>query len=341
MRPTEAPLATDVSPDRRNIFVSAAEDTRCPLAIKKGDRVFVLAPSSPFGDDRFQRGLQVLRDWGLQIIIGQHCHDRADYLAGDDDARLADLKQALGDPELKLIWAARGGYGATRLLPQLAHIRPVRPKLLVGFSDISALHALWLTRYEMASIHGPVLTSLGDEPPDSRDHLWKILSGQATGICLPLDAEANHGLASGLRGTLFATNLSILAALAGSAHTPDLSKCIVVVEEVGERPYRLDRLWTQIRQAGLLGGVEALVLGNFSDCDEPGGVLRAEDGLRRALQGLHIPIYRGLQVGHRSPNFALPVGGRVALSPEGLELLEEIVRTKAPLTSSVRKPSTI
>ena len=297
-----------------------------PEALRPGDEVRVLSPSSACDREPFAKGVQRLKDMGLRPTFAKNMRAKSDYLAGDDALRLADLRQALSEPELKFIWAARGGYGATRLLPALAQLRPATPKLLIGFSDISALHALWFSRYGLCSLHAPVVTTLHDEPEDSLGHLHNILTGHAQNLSLPLDAAANSGLPQNIKGTIFASNLTLLATLAGTPYFADLSGCILCVEEVGERPYHLDRLWTQIRQAGLLAGVEAIVLGDFYKCDEKDASLSAEDGLRHALRGLNIAVYRGLQMGHRAPNFALPIGARARLGPGALGFIDNVVR---------------
>ena len=304
----------------------------CPAAMQPGDEVRILSPSSAFDEALFAKGLQVIKDMGLRPTLAENLRGRQHYLAGEDAMRLADLRQALSEPDLKFIWAARGGYGATRLLPELAQLRPRTPKLLLGFSDISALHARWFSGFDQASVHAPVLTTLGDEPEDSIAHLQKILRGQARGLRLSLDAEANNQCPQGITGRIFASNLTLLATLAGTPFMPDLSACILVVEEVNERPYHLDRLWTQIRQSGLLAGVEAIVLGDFYHCDEANGQLSAEDGLALGFQGLRIPVYRGLKMGHRAPNFALPIGVRARLQRDSLTFLENVVISSHPET---------
>ncbi len=291
-------------------------------ALLPGSRVRVIAPASPFDQARFERGLARLAELELEPDLAPHLHERAGSLAGEDDDRASDLIAALEDPSVSAIWCARGGYGTTRLLHRLSQVMPSGPKLLIGFSDISALLALWFTRYDMAAIHGPVLTSLADEPDDSMAHLRRLLRGEATGLRLPL---AESPAVGPIQGTLFACNLTLLATLIGTPYLPDLGRCLLAVEEVGERPYRLDRLWTQIRQAGLLTGVEAIVLGDFHGCDEPDGSLVARDGLDRGLAGVSLPVFRGLQIGHRAPNYALPVGTRARIADGSLELLEEVV----------------
>lgn len=285
-----------------------------------GSRVRVVAPASPFEREKFERGLQAVEALGLVPEVPDDVFARSDYLAGEDPQRAGALAAALEDPAVTAIWCARGGFGATRLLPRLAAVRPSGPKLLIGFSDISALHALWFSRFGMTSIHGPVITSLADEPEPSRQHLWRLLSGQASTL--------SYALAPGyagppISGTLYASNLSLLAHLVGTPFLPDLSGCVLAVEDVGERPYRLDRLLTHLRQANLFAGVAALVLGGFLDCDERDGSIRAEDGLRRGLEGVSIPVLRGLCIGHGAPNLALPIGVEVAVEGATLTVLEE------------------
>lgn len=291
-------------------------------ALVRGSKVRVVAPASPFDRPRFERGLRRLEELGLQADLSPHLHDSTHYLAGEDADRAQDLVEALEDPRVDAIWCARGGYGSTRLLHRLSSVQPSHPKLLVGFSDISALIALWFSRYDMSAIHGPVITSLADEPAHSVTHLWHVLSGQIAGTRLSLSDTAG---AEGVQGTLYATNLSLLAHLIGTPYLPDLGKCILAVEDVGERPYRLDRLWTQIRQAGVLAGVEAVVLGDFRGCDEADGSILASDALARALDGVTIPVVRGLAIGHGAPNLALPVGVRARIESDALLFLEDSV----------------
>jgi len=291
-----------------------------PPRLRPGDHVRVVAPASPFDHSAFNRGFERLLSWGLYGEVPDNAFKSSAYLAGDDDERAQDLLDALADPSVSAIWCARGGYGASRLLPRLADARPSGPKLLIGFSDISALIALWYQRLHCVALHGPVITSLADEPAASRDLLWRLLSGSAIGLSYPV---AGPQLTAPVEGTLYASNLTLLAHLVGTPFCPDLDGCILCVEDAGERPYRVDRLWTQIRMAGLLDRVAAIVLGTFSDCDEKDGSIRVDDALARGLADLQVPVARGLPIGHRAPNLALPVGVRARLEPTQLVLLEE------------------
>jgi len=298
-----------------------------PSPLVPGSPVRVVAPASPFDRNKFERGARAIEEMGLTLEIPDDVYARTDYLAGEDPHRGDALVAALEDPNVTAIWCARGGFGATRLLPRLAAARPSGPKLLIGFSDISALIALWFARFGMTAIHGPVITSLADEPEESRAHLWRLLSGAGRGLSCELHA-GYHGPA--IEGTLYASNLSLLAHLVGTPFLPDLSGCIVALEDVGERPYRLDRLLTHLKQSNIFVGAAALLLGTFHDCDERDGSILAEQGLSRGLQGVTVPVLRGLRVGHSAPNFALPVGVRARVYGAELSILEEPTDTDAP-----------
>lgn len=291
-----------------------------PPRLRPGDHVRVVAPASPFDHATFNRGFERLLSWGLYGEVPDNAFKRSDYLAGTDDERAQDLLDALADPSVAAIWCARGGYGASRLLPRLTDAWPSGPKLLIGFSDVSALIALWYQRLHCVAVHGPVITSLADEPAESRDLLWRLLSDSVDGLSYPVECP---GLAAPVEGTLYASNLTLLAHLIGTPFCPDLSGCILCVEDIGERPYRIDRLWTQIRMAGLLDGVVAIVLGKFDDCDEKDGSIGVESALQRGLAGVGVPVARGLAIGHRAPNLALPVGVQARLEAGQLVLIEE------------------
>ncbi|MBN2359903.1 MAG: LD-carboxypeptidase [Deltaproteobacteria bacterium] len=295
-------------------------DIARPPRLRPGDRVRVVAPASPFDRARFERGRDVLTGWGLQVEVPAGAFSSSAYLAGDDEARAQDLAEALADPAVAAIWCARGGYGSSRILPRIASAVRSGPKLLIGFSDISALIAIWYERFRCVALHGPVVTSLADEPAASRELLWRLLSAEVNGLGYPLDSV---GLRAPVEGPLYVSNLTLLAHLAGTPYCPRLDGCILCVEETGERPYRIDRLWTQLRLAGVLAGVAAIALGDFVDCDEPDGSIVAGDALARGLMEIGVPVVRGLAIGHRAPNSALPVGVRARLEPGRLVLLEE------------------
>ena len=279
----------------------------------------VIAPASPFDPEAFTRGLDVLSGrLGLVPRLRPDVTARRAYLAGDDQRRLDEWREAVSDPEARAIFCARGGYGTMRLLPRIDPAPLLaRPKLLVGFSDLTALHAL-LNRAGLATVHGPVVTQLGRLPEDAIAHLEALLSGTAPrsgawevpapGAGLVAARTLRPGRAS---GPLLGGTLALLAHLQGSPFAPRLGGAILFLEDVGEKPYRIDRYLTQLRLAGALDGLAGLAVGQLTDCDE-GGVLAA-DVVRELALELGVPAVEGLPAGHVDGNFALPLGARATL----------------------------
>jgi len=279
-----------------------------PPSSSAGARIHTLAPSSPFDRDRFDAGSALLSEHH-ELQRGASLFARAGFLAGSDEARLHDLTSALGDAEAVAIVAARGGYGATRLLPALA-VHDVRRanKWLVGFSDITALHALW-ARAELCSIHGPMVCSLAEAAEPVRREWFRLLGGAAPSPLSGLrPVRGGHA-----EGRLFGGNLTVLGALTGTPYLPSLRGTILLLEDVAERPYRLDRTLTTMLQAGALAGVAGVVLGQFSDCDAgPDGVTAAAV-LEERLGTLGVPIVADAPFGHVADNWPLLLGAAVEL----------------------------
>lgn len=292
-------------------------------------RVRIEAPSSPPPVDKLAAGVARLRAAGVEVDErrggprGRHA-----YLNGGDDERAASLVDALRS-DVDAVWLARGGYGLTRLLSSLPTLGPPSP-IIIGFSDTTALFAqLW--GRGVPCVHGPLATTVGAEPDDSFAHCLAVLERRARGTALPLRGATPVDV----EGRLFAGNLCVLCALLGTPSFPDLRGAVVVLEEVGERPYRIDRMLTQLAQAGALSGVRAVVCGHLTDCAEAknGGGVRdpapaALEVFAERLGAAGIPFAHGLEVGHEAPNRALPLGVRcrVALSGGGgaLTLLEDL-----------------
>lgn len=289
--------------------------TFSPRPLRSGDSVAVIAPSGHFRADRYQAGLRLLLDRSYRV---RELLPPASwrYLAGSDEARLEDLQAAFADPDIRAVVAARGGYGAMRLLPHLDLGRlAASGKILVGFSDITALH-LALQREGARSLHGPVVTQLGDQPAPSLERFFGILESAAPPPALPgrtvVEGEAEGRLIGGC--------LSLLAALVGTPYFPSLAGAILFVEEVGEWPYRLDRLWTQLRLAGVLEGLAGVAIGDLTDCDQedlPGATV-----LEELAAQLGVPVIAGLPVGHGDVHMALPLGARAVLRDGALHFLE-------------------
>jgi muramoyltetrapeptide carboxypeptidase len=290
-----------------------------PPKLRRGDPVRVIAPSSPFEPPILEKGLHVLSErLGLVPRMRRDLMARRGYLAGEDARRAEEWREAVADPEARAIFCARGGYGAMRILPAVdpAPLADA-PKLLVGFSDVTALHAA-LNRAGVATIHGPVVTQLGRAPDDAVRHLEALLLEDpphpgAWGVPAPgAGLVAERTVRPGrVTGPLLGGTLTILAHLAGTPYAPRLDGAILLLEDVGEKPYRIDRCLTQLALTGALSRVAGVAVGRFTGCDD-GGLL-ATDVVRDAVLALGVPAVEGLPVGHDDANFAVPLGAVATL----------------------------
>jgi muramoyltetrapeptide carboxypeptidase len=294
-----------------------------PPKLRRGDPVRVVAPSGPFDPAVFEAGLAVLSGrLGLVPRMRTDLTARRGYLAGDDARRAEEWREAVADREARAIFCARGGYGAMRILPAVDPARFAEaPKTLVGFSDVTALHAA-LNRGGLVTVHGPVVTQLGRAPDDALRHLEALLfedpprpgawGPPAPGAGLLASRTVRPGRVT---GPLLGGTLTILAHLAGTPWAPHLDGAILLLEDVGEKPYRIDRCLTQLRLAGALSRLAGVALGRFTDCDD-GGLL-AVDVVREAVLALGVPAVEGLPVGHEDANFAVPLGAPATLVAPG------------------------
>lgn len=283
-------------------------DFSSPPPIGPGSVLRLVAPSGPFDREAFEAGVAFLRERYEVRYEDPAIHCRDGFLAGDDDRRAQELHAALADPDAAAIVAARGGYGATRLLDRLrpADIRKAN-KWLVGFSDITALHALW-ARAALRSIHGPMVAWLGTADDLARAQWVAALEGTHP----PIGDLASLGVDGAVEGHLVGGNLAVLAALVGTPHEPPLTGAILFLEEVAEAPYRVDRMLTTLRQAGWLDRVRGVLLGDFTACVGRHDVDVAEV-LADRLGDLGLVVLRGATSGHGPVNRPLPFGARTRL----------------------------
>lgn len=288
-----------------------------PPPLTPGDLLYVIAPSGGLQTtEKFAAGLSVWRQRGYRLHLCDGYSDRWGYLAGKDQRRRQQLLSALNDPDCKGILCARGGYGSTRLLEDWRWpAAQMSCKWLIGFSDITGL--LWsLEKQGISGVHGPVLTTLADEPSQSIDRLFNWVERYQIA---PLAGQGWGGKAS---GRLLPGNLCVATHLLGTPAEPDLTEVILAFEDVGEAPYRLDRMLTQWRSAGKFAGVKGIALGRFSGWEQalPGPSLSVEAVMSDRLADLGIPIVSNLPFGHDGENAALPVGLPVQLDADAGEL---------------------
>lgn len=285
-----------------------------PIALRRGDSVAVIAPAGPFERAAFDAGLAIIAA-RYHVQYDPRIFDQFRYLAGPDAARLAQLESVLTATGIRAVFSARGGYGAMRLLPKLTAPARTAPAL-IGFSDITALH-LWYQRHGLSSIHAPVLTQLGRVGAAAQERLFGLLESLEPAASLHGTATLVPGVAE---GPLLGGNLSVLTRLLGTPYLPPLDGAVLLLEDVGERPYRLDRMWTHLELAGVFRRVSGIVLGGFLHCDERDASYTSMDVLQDLALATGLPCAAGFPIGHGDLNEAVPLGVRVRLNADSREL---------------------
>jgi muramoyltetrapeptide carboxypeptidase len=288
-----------------------------PRALKSGDTLGIVAPSSPFDRKPFDAGLRVLESMGFNLVIPEDLFEKDGFLAGSDRHRANLLNRLFADPEIDGIVCARGGYGAMRILPFLdVDAIACHPKVFVGFSDITVLLGFLVQRCRMVVFHGPTVTTLGNGDPFTRDRFLSVLT---TPVPLSLATTSSTVLCAGrASGRLLGGNLTVLCHLTGTPFQPDFSGSILLLEDQGEAPYRVDRMLTQMLMAGYFTGLAGLALGAFTSCGSNDEIHRI---VADRLGGLNIPILAGFDVGHSAVNMTLPIGLPVKLDTDSRTLM--------------------
>ncbi len=291
-----------------------------PFALEEGDLIGVIAPSSPQRDDeRLRAGIEYLRESGFRVREGAHLWERHGYLAGHDSDRLSDLNDMVRDPEVRMITAGRGGYGATRLLAEIDYEAASRNRpILLGFSDVTAINLAMLAKANLVTFSGamPGVDLWQGEENDrfGVTEMWRALRGLQVPSTLPHpeDSDAPFCLRTGATiGRLIPVNLTLLASLCGTPFLPDLSGSILLLEEIGEEVYRIDRLMCQLMNAGILDSIGGLAFGRFTGT-EPQRIsidpLGLDEILRHYADIAGVPTIAGVAYGHVPGKLTLPVG---------------------------------
>jgi muramoyltetrapeptide carboxypeptidase len=282
--------------------------------LARGDRVGVVATGFAALPDALNAGIAALKRRGLVPVPSPHLFSVDGYLAGSDAERAADLDAAVADGTLAAIWFARGGYGTARILDRIdLNALARRPKLLLGYSDLTALFAALLSRRSTVCLHAPGVAELGRKLAFDAPSLSAALAGrvQQRRIASPDVLRAGRA-----RGRLMGGNLTVLVHLLGTPHMPDLRGAVLFLEDAGEEAYRIDRLLQHLRMAGVLSGVRAILLGQFHVPPTarvfPGD--RDIDAvLRDHLLRLDVPLVRGVPSGHGPGKWTLPIGGTASV----------------------------
>lgn len=320
------------------ILVSAErQSVVCPGVLHKGDTVGIVAPAGPVNREQFETGITRLRELGFNPVFSKSIFNRELYFAGGVRRRVEELHEMFREPEVKAIICARGGYGSNHLLPHLnLGLIARNPKILCGYSDLTTLLTHFHDTTGLVGFHGPMLTK-DFSRPDGVDFAsfssasmgqqqWRVTSSDSPGL---------EPIAKGTaEGKLYGGCLSLLVATLGTPYEIQTVDTILFLEDLGEWPYRIDRMLMHLKYAGKLEKVRGIVFGEMVECAAPAGSdYTLQEVIGRTLDGLNIPVAFGLRSGHvSSGNITLPIGVRARLSVAetvALDILEPATVSRA------------
>lgn len=289
-------------------------------AVYPGDTLGIVGPSSTLGDHRLEKGLAVLHQLGYKTKLGASATAHWGYLAGTDELRARDIANMFADDDVDGIICLRGGYGATRLLPLLDYQTiAAHPKVFIGFSDITALHTVFLQRCHFMPIHGTMVMSLGrDASAYTTDCLAKgLINPYPLGkIPMPSGWHMETIIPGDVTGTVCGGNLMLLAAAAGTPYALQIPDAILLIEEVGEEAYSLDRMLCQLEESGIIAHAKGIIFGEFTRCEptEPAPYeFTSRDIIYQYAKRWNKPAVWGFPAGHGTDNTWLPLGMKTHL----------------------------
>jgi muramoyltetrapeptide carboxypeptidase len=292
-----------------------------PHRLKKGDLIGIISPASTIADpSRIQRGIAYLERQGYRTVVGEHVLKVHGYLAGTDEERAADFHAMFRNPDVKAVMCIRGGYGTPRILPHIDYKLVARnPKVFVGYSDVTSLQlALW-KKTGLITFQGPMV---GVDMPDGLDAyteelFWRVLtSPKKAGSVLQADEPVNTVRPGKASGILLGGNLAHIVASMGTPYLPPFKGTMLFVEDIGEEPYRVDRMMSQLRNAGILRGAAGILAGKFTDCDPKDPAkpsLTLESLWSEAAAEAVRPFMSNLPFGHEAKKITMPIGLRTKM----------------------------
>jgi muramoyltetrapeptide carboxypeptidase len=295
-----------------------------PPRLQDGATIGVVAPASPVASpDRIDTGIHWLESRGFTVVRGRHITDTDGYLAGEDAVRAHDLMQMFLRTDIDAIMCTRGGYGTMRILPLLDYAAIRRhPKIIMGFSDITALSLALHVRTGLLTFAGPMVAAEMAGPPLARTEavMWDVLFGRATKLAARADG-ARTLVPGRAEGTLLGGNLALVSAIAGTPFEPTWDGAILFLEDVGEPVYRIDRMLCQLQLAGVLGRIGGAVLGRFTGIPDAEPDRALETVLDEYFRPLGIPVLMDFPFGHTPDKMTLPLGARVVLDTRSRSVL--------------------
>ena len=289
-----------------------------PPSIQVGDTIAVIAPCSAADKDKVDEGIEYLRDKGFTVKTADNLSEQTGFSAGSDEYRISSFNEFWADKDVKALICVRGGYGVQRILPEIDYdLISHNPKILVGYSDISALSSAILAKSGVITFSGPMVASDMGENFDifSEEMLWRMLMGQPH-IDNPSDQPLVVYRKGTAEGNILGGTLTVLLPYIGTSYIPDLEGAILVLEDIGENIGRLDRHFHQRRYQGVFDKISGLILGEFNDCFPEN--MDPIEGLKlildSALKGYDIPVVMNFAYGHIAKRVTLPIGSRAILT---------------------------
>ena len=288
-----------------------------PPRLKPGDTIGIVAPAGPFDPEKFIKGKSVLESMGFQTFFDDDIFQKHGFLAGTDIHRADQVNRLFAEPTVQAIFCARGGYGSMRILSLLDfETIQTHPKIFLGFSDISALLSVLYDRCGLVTFHGPVVTTLANATEKTLTALQTALTSPAALEITPENGTViKQGVCSGL---MAGGNLTTLCHLVGTSYAPNLKGKILLLEDVGEMPYRIDRMLTQMKLTGCFNEIAGLILGAFKECGHLNEII---DIFNNIFEDADIPILTGFDMGHGEHNLTIPMGLGATLDTDKKRLL--------------------
>lgn len=292
-------------------------------ALKKGDTIIFISPASkPADETRIPRAAKYFEDKGFKVEIAANVGKETGYLAGTDKERSSDINKAFRNKNISAIFCLRGGYGTPRILTQLDYKQIKNaPKIFCGYSDITALQSAFMSQSKLISFAGPMpaVDFHGEIDPVTEASFFRVLTGGEKNMNLMADYQGGDVQFIGkgeIEGRLIGGNLALLTALCGSPYLPDFKDKILLLEDVGEKPYRIDRMLNQLEISGGLAKLRGIILGQFTDCAEDEGkpTLTIEEILKRYIYKLKIPVVSNFPHGHVKTNLTMPIGAAIKIN---------------------------
>lgn len=273
------------------------------LPLQTGDTVEIIAPGSYAPTEHLLKGIEILKSWGFNVIHDPDILKPHIFLAQSDEYRFQQFKKAMTNPESRVIWCLRGGYGSIRLLPDIEKMkRPSKPKILIGLSDVSSLQTVITQKWNFPTLHGPLIDRLALERLTEQNIVEVKNTLMNPGFVMSFKGLTGLNSVAKLKKTIKSSvvggNLMVVTSTLGTPSQMKTDGKIIFLEEITERAYRVDRCLQQMKQAGLFKKAKAVVFGDFTNCVEPNGDNYIQEILQEFSQGLKIPVYTGVENGH-------------------------------------------